>query len=95
MDERKLRFDTLQVHAGQTPDPATGSRAVPIYQTTSYVFNDTDHAARLFALEEAGNIYTRIMNPQQMCLRKEWPPLRKELEPLLLHRARRLLCIRF
>jgi O-acetylhomoserine (thiol)-lyase len=56
-------FTTRQLHAGQQPDPATGSRAVPIYQTTSYVFQDTDHASRLFALEEAGNIYTRIMNP--------------------------------
>lgn len=57
------RFDTLCVHAGQQVDPATGSRAVPIYQTTSYVFHDTDHAANLFALKETGNIYTRIMNP--------------------------------
>lgn len=56
-------FDTLALHAGQTPDPTTGSRAVPIYQTTSYVFNDTDHAANLFALKEFGNIYTRIQNP--------------------------------
>jgi len=63
VSQRKLGFDTLQVHAGQIPDPVTGSRAVPIYQTTSYVFRDTDHAAKLFALEEAGNIYTRIMNP--------------------------------
>jgi len=63
MSERKLKFDTLQVHAGQTPDPATGSRAVPIYQTTSYVFNDAEHAADLFALKRSGNIYTRIMNP--------------------------------
>ncbi|MGI6778404.1 MAG: homocysteine synthase [Acetivibrionales bacterium] len=63
MGERKLKFDTLQIHAGQRPDPATGSRAVPIYQTTSYVFNDVDHAANLFSLKEAGNIYTRIMNP--------------------------------
>ena len=63
MSQRKLGFDTLQVHPGQIPDPVTGSRAVPIYQTTSYVFRDTDHAAKLFALEEAGNIYTRIMNP--------------------------------
>ena len=54
---------TLSLHAGQKPDPATGSRAVPIYQTTSYVFKDTDHAANLFALKEFGNIYTRIMNP--------------------------------
>jgi len=63
MSERKLKFDTLQVHAGQKPDPATGSRAVPIYQTTSYVFNSVEHAANLFALKESGNIYTRIMNP--------------------------------
>lgn len=56
-------FGTLTLHAGHSPDSATGSRAVPIYQTTSYVFNDTAHAARLFGLEELGNIYTRIMNP--------------------------------
>jgi O-acetylhomoserine (thiol)-lyase len=56
-------FETRAVHGGQTPDAATGARAVPIYQTTSYVFKDTEHAARLFALEEPGNIYTRIMNP--------------------------------
>jgi O-acetylhomoserine (thiol)-lyase len=63
MSERKLSFDTLQVHAGQKVDPTTGSRAVPIYQTTSYVFNDTQHASNLFGLKELGNIYTRIMNP--------------------------------
>src|SRR5579885_3262393 len=56
-------FDTLSVHAGQRPDPATGARAVPIYQTTSFIFDDTDHAAHLFALQRFGNIYTRIMNP--------------------------------
>ena len=56
-------LETLSLHAGQTPDAVTGSRAVPIYQTTSYVFKDTDHAANLFALKEFGNIYTRIMNP--------------------------------
>ena len=61
--DRQYGFNTRQLHAGQQPDPTTGSRAVPIYQTTSYVFKDTDHAARLFALEESGNIYTRIMNP--------------------------------
>jgi len=62
MSERRL--DTLVVHAGQeSPDPTTGARAVPIYQTTSYVFKDTNHAASLFALQEFGNIYTRIMNP--------------------------------
>ncbi|MGH9598361.1 MAG: homocysteine synthase [Terracidiphilus sp.] len=57
------QFATLAVHAGQSPDPATGARAVPIYQTTSFVFQDADHAGRLFALKEFGNIYTRIMNP--------------------------------
>lgn len=58
-----LKFETLQLHAGQEPDPTTGSRAVPIYQTTSYVFNNSEHGANLFALKEFGNIYTRIMNP--------------------------------
>ncbi|TCT19430.1 O-acetylhomoserine aminocarboxypropyltransferase/cysteine synthase family protein [Thiobaca trueperi] len=57
------RYETLQVHAGQSPAPGTNARAVPIYQTTSYTFNDADHGARLFALKEFGNIYTRIMNP--------------------------------
>ena len=60
---RKLRFETLQVHAGQEPAPGTNARAVPIYQTTSYTFDSADHGARLFALQEFGNIYTRIMNP--------------------------------
>lgn len=62
-NEAELRFDTLAVHGGQQPDPTTLARAVPIYQTTSYLFTDADHAAHLFALEEFGNIYTRIMNP--------------------------------
>jgi O-acetylhomoserine (thiol)-lyase len=62
-DDRVFGFDTLAVHAGQRPDPVTGARAMPIYQTTSYVFEDTDHAAELFALQRFGNIYTRIMNP--------------------------------
>ncbi|MDZ7716088.1 MAG: O-acetylhomoserine aminocarboxypropyltransferase/cysteine synthase [Balneolaceae bacterium] len=62
-EERSLKFETLQLHAGQESDPTTGSRAVPIYQTTSYEFDDTEHAATLFALKEFGNIYTRIMNP--------------------------------
>ena len=57
------RFETLQLHAGQVPDPVTNSRAVPIYQTSSYVFNDVDHGANLFGLKEFGNIYTRLMNP--------------------------------
>jgi len=63
MSEAKQQFATLAVHAGQVPDPVTGSRAVPIYQTTSYVFQDADHCRRLFGLQEFGNIYTRIMNP--------------------------------
>ncbi|MEZ4514442.1 MAG: O-acetylhomoserine aminocarboxypropyltransferase/cysteine synthase [Chloroflexota bacterium] len=63
LDERQLGFTTRQLHAGQEADPTTGSRAVPIYQTSSYQFHDTTHAANLFALQEMGNIYTRIMNP--------------------------------
>jgi O-acetylhomoserine (thiol)-lyase len=63
-------FDTIALHAGHTPDSATNARAVPIYQTTSYVFNDTDHAARLFGLQEFGNIYTRLMNPTTDVLEK-------------------------
>jgi len=70
MSETKQHLATLAVHAGQTPDPATGSRAVPIYQTTSYEFQDADHAGRLFALKEFGNIYTRIMNPTTDVLEK-------------------------
>ena len=62
-DANELKFETLQVHAGQSPAPGTNSRAVPIHQTTSYTFDDSDHGARLFALQEFGNIYTRIMNP--------------------------------
>ena len=62
-DDHVFGFDTLAVHAGQRPDPVTGARAMPIYQTTSYVFEDSDHAAELFALQRFGNIYTRIMNP--------------------------------
>jgi O-acetylhomoserine (thiol)-lyase len=69
-EEKKLQLATLAVHAGQSPDPATGSRAVPIYQTTSYLFQDADHAGRLFALKEFGNIYTRIMNPTTDVLEK-------------------------
>ena len=63
MSDQSPKFGTLAVHAGQNVDPATNSRAVPIYQTTSYIFNDTEHAANLFALKELGNIYTRVMNP--------------------------------
>lgn len=63
MASENLHFDTLQLHAGQVVDPTTNSRAVPIYQTTSYVFNNSEHAANLFGLKEFGNIYTRLMNP--------------------------------
>ncbi len=69
-NDHKLRIETLALHGGQEPDPTTGSRAVPIYQTTSYQFKDTDHAANLFALKEFGNIYTRIMNPTNDVLEK-------------------------
>jgi len=62
-DAAPLHFNTLAIHGGQEPDPTTHARAVPIYQTTSYLFDDADHAARLFALKEFGNIYSRIMNP--------------------------------
>src|ERR1700691_1229175 len=62
-EPKQHQLATLAVHAGQSPDPATGSRAVPIYQTTSYLFQNADHAGRLFGLQEFGNIYTRIMNP--------------------------------
>lgn len=63
MSKREFKFDTIQVHGGQKPDTATGARAVPLYQTTSYVFDSVEHGANLFALKESGNIYTRIMNP--------------------------------
>ena len=60
-----MKFDTLAIHAGHQPDSDTNARAVPIYRTSSYTFNDTDHAADLFALKILGNIYTRIQNPTQ------------------------------
>ncbi len=62
-DPKLFQFETLSLHAGQRPDPATGARAVPIYQTTSYVFRDVDTAAALFNLERVGHIYSRISNP--------------------------------
>src|SRR5512141_3135473 len=67
---RKYGFATRQLHSGYSPDPTTGSRAVPIYQTTSYQFKSTEHAANLFALKELGNIYTRLMNPTTDVLEK-------------------------
>lgn len=69
MSDQK-RFETICLHAGQVPDPATGARAVPIHRTTSYVFENSDHAARLFSYQEPGNIYTRIMNPTQDVMEK-------------------------
>lgn len=75
MPENGYHFDTLALHAGQQPDPTTGARAVPIYQTTSYCFRDSEHAARLFALQEAGNIYSRIMNPTNDVLEKRMAAL--------------------
>lgn len=68
--EPTFGFDTNSLHAGQVPDPVTGARAVPLYQTTSYVFNDSNHAANLFGLKEFGNIYTRLMNPTTDVLEK-------------------------
>ena len=68
MADKKPGFDTLAIHAGGSPDPATGARVTPIYQTTAYVFNDVQHAADLFALRAFGNIYTRLMNPTQAVL---------------------------
>src|SRR5438552_15968041 len=68
MSDRTPGFSTLAVHAGAQPDPTTGARATPIYQTTSFVFNDADHAASLFVLQAFGNIYTRIGNPTNAVL---------------------------
>src|SRR3954453_18221118 len=68
-------FETKQVHAGAAPDPATNARATPIYQTTSFVFRDTQHAADLFSLAEPGNIYSRFMNPTQDGLEQRIPAL--------------------
>src|SRR6188768_3357856 len=70
-ETRAPGFHTLSIHAGAKPDPATGARATPIDQTTSYVFDDVEHAASLFGLKEFGNIYTRIMNPTQAALEEK------------------------
>ena len=90
-----LKPETIALHAGQQPDPTTNARAVPIYQTTSYVFNDTAHAARLFALQEFGNIYTRIMNPTTDVLEKRmarWKAARGRWRWLPGRRRRRWPC---
>jgi len=78
LDESILGFDTLAVHAGQVPDPTTGARAVPIYQTSSFVFRDAQHAANLFSLAELGNIYTRLRAVLQR-LRRQVVRLQKRL----------------
>ena len=77
-------FETLQVHAGQQPDPTTGARALPLYQTTAYQFRDTEHAANLFGLAEMGNIYTRIMNPTQDAVEQRIAALEGGVAALLL-----------
>src|ERR1700712_1469533 len=80
---REPGFETLQIHAGQVPDPTTGARAVPIYQTTSYQFRDSAHAANLFGLAEVGNIYTRIMNPTQAVVEARVAALEGPPDPAL------------
>jgi len=77
-------FETRQIHAGQSPDSQTNSRALPIYQTTAYTFRDTKHAADLFALAEPGNIYTRIMNPTQGAVEERVASLEGGVAALLL-----------
>ena len=77
-------FETLQIHAGQTADPTTGARALPLYQTTAYEFRDTTHAANLFGLAELGNIYTRIMNPTQDAVEQRLAALEGGVAALLL-----------
>lgn len=82
MSDQTLHYETLQLHAGYAPDPTTGARQVPIYATTSYQFRDTEHAARLFALQEFGNIYSRIMNPTTDVLEKRMAALENGLAGL-------------
>ncbi len=83
-DPSKWGFETIQIHAGATPDPTTNARAVPLYQTTAYVFNSSEHAAKLFGLAEFGNIYTRIMNPTQDVAEKRIAALEGGTAALLL-----------
>lgn len=85
-ENKNYKFETLQQHAGQVPDPTTGSRAVPIYQTTSYVFKDTQQAEDRFALRDPGFIYSRLTNPTQDVLENESLPL-KTAQPVLLRPA--------
>ena len=83
-DPSKASFETRQVHAGQVPDPTTGARALPLYQTTAYQFRDTKHAADLFGLAELGNIYTRLMNPTQDAVEQRIASLEGGVAALLL-----------
>jgi len=83
-DSTQWSFETLQIHAGQSPDPTTGARALPLYQTTAYQFRDTTHAANLFGLAELGNIYTRIMNPTQDAVEQRIAALEGGVAALLL-----------
>ena len=83
-DPADWSFETKQIHAGQTPDATTNARALPIYQTTSYTFDNTDHAAALFGLAEPGNIYTRIMNPTQDAVEQRIAALEGGVAALLL-----------
>jgi O-acetylhomoserine (thiol)-lyase len=83
-DTTQWSFETLQIHAGQSPDPTTGARALPLYQTTAYQFRDTTHAANLFGLAELGNIYTRIMNPTQDAVEQRIAALEGGVAALLL-----------
>lgn len=78
MTNEQWNKETILLHGGQVPDPVTGARAVPIYETTSYVFEDTDHANALFALQKPGNIYTRITNPTVDVFEKRVALLEKE-----------------
>lgn len=84
MADKKYRFETLALHAGQSADPLTLSRGVPVYRTSSYIFKDTEHAANLFALKEPGNIYTRITNPTTDILEQRITALEGGLLLLLL-----------
>jgi len=80
-------FDTLQIHAGSRPDPATGARQTPIYQTTAYVFRDSEHAAALFNLQEVGFIYSRLTNPTVAVLQNALPRLRVGWDLSVVHQV--------
>src|SRR5690554_7665322 len=93
MTTKNLKFETLQLHAGHQPDKDTNSRAVPIYQTSSYVFNNAEHAANLFALKEFGNIYTRIMNPDRKSTRLNSSHVRISYAVFCLKKKKKILYI--